>query len=487
MINRATIKTVIIIGAGPAGLATARRLKQLGIQPILLEKEDHVGGKCKTYSHPDFPKLKTEYGATAIAPNYGVILDIIREKGFKTEKFLPLKEDSVEFMKKMNKLSFSELLSMTAGFFNEWRRFNEAVKCYKKARDNLEPLPPDLKLPFAAYAKKYKLPYLNLFLKPLVPGFGYGTMDICPTYSILEYMGYGTIPDIIGASTILRRTSLIAVQGGMQRVMEELAKDFFVETSAEITLIDRGEFYPESPVTVCYRKNGEQKVIQADALVLAISPLHWSTLDMKLTETEQLCVDTLNYYRYPVAVCRLKGLPPNSIYIPSALEPEGLGHVAFLTTRDNRENPEDGRLCTVYINLPPGQNDFTLSPGSPERKMLEDDLLKLPGVTEVMIDDVKIWEDYFSSLDWGVRVALEKEQFSPTTHTMYAGSYTLGSFEDIACVTTRATEVINKHFGVAPSFLEETKQETSRIFHFFTTRHEEPVSKVSPLLGRKQM
>ena len=73
----------IIVGAGAGGLFSARALVKAGIPAgniTLLEKESVVGGKCHTFKDPDNIGLKTEYGATLVAHNYGVVLDTIFEK-----------------------------------------------------------------------------------------------------------------------------------------------------------------------------------------------------------------------------------------------------------------------------------------------------------------------------------------------------------------------------------------------------------------------
>jgi len=41
----------VIIGGGPAGLASALTLSQKGLPAVLLEQDDEVGGLCRTYSH----------------------------------------------------------------------------------------------------------------------------------------------------------------------------------------------------------------------------------------------------------------------------------------------------------------------------------------------------------------------------------------------------------------------------------------------------
>ena len=48
---------VIIVGGGAGGLATATLLAKSGRKPLLLEKNDGVGGKARTFEKKGF-KLK---------------------------------------------------------------------------------------------------------------------------------------------------------------------------------------------------------------------------------------------------------------------------------------------------------------------------------------------------------------------------------------------------------------------------------------------
>src|SRR5690349_9540093 len=98
--------SILIIGAGAAGLFAARRFRQLGVQQItLIEKTDHIGGKCSTYTHPYLPGLKAERGAVAIAANYGVVLDAIKEKKIDTELLLPTRQTTVEIANQVAAMS----------------------------------------------------------------------------------------------------------------------------------------------------------------------------------------------------------------------------------------------------------------------------------------------------------------------------------------------------------------------------------------------
>ena len=47
-------KEVVIIGGGPAGLTAAYELCKLGLQPIVLKKENEVGGLSRNESYKGF-------------------------------------------------------------------------------------------------------------------------------------------------------------------------------------------------------------------------------------------------------------------------------------------------------------------------------------------------------------------------------------------------------------------------------------------------
>lgn len=452
-------KSVAIVGAGAAGLFAARRLTQLGVKNItLLEKEDHVGGKCSTYIDNSPLHLQTERGAVLIAPNYGAVLDAMIENNVQATEVLTADLSNFELLKKFRTASFTEKAKLSVGVGRELWRFSCAVKKYNKARNRLEPLPEELLLPFAEYAKKYKMNTLLQVLKYMVTAFGYGAMEECPTYSILEYMGYTTLPCMM-ASRSFEQIGALSIQNGYQSLMESIAKSYQIMKSVQIDQINRNE----DSITITYKnQNGGCETLNVDTLVLAISPLYWSTLFPDgLTSIEQECVDNLSYYRYPVAVCRLKGKTP--CFLPQGLEKESYGHVALISTRDTRVDPKDGRLCTAYINVPPGKNDFTIEKA---KKIIFDDLSQIPGITNIEILEVKIWEDYFSSLPWGIRLKLEQNQFAPSTRTLYVGPYTLGSFEDVACIANRATEVIDRCFHAPKSRLRSCKDECKRFYYY---------------------
>lgn len=449
---------VVVIGGGPAGLFTARRLAKMGKRVTVLERETHVGGKCATYTDINNPELKTEWGAVLVAPNYGVVLDAIAEKNVQFEESVGTSMRGVNIMDKYNKLSWWGKIEFGASFAMQIFRFGYETANYQYLRDHQQELPPDYQLPFAKFAEKYNIPDINIFMKSFVTAFGYGLMEECPAYCVMEYVGLTTIPAVLAAPL---RSGLVSIKNGYQTLMERVAEDFPVVTSAQVTSVERSS----QQVKVTYQNQQHESVnVTADAMVLAVSPLHWRELGMELTPVESECVNQLEVYRYPVAICKIDGAPAKHQYNPQGLERDGLGGIALFTTRDNRR--DQPRLGTAYVNLPHHDHEYQFN--QQQLSKLEKEITEEFQAKSVEIVEHKIWEDYMPTLPWEQRLRLEKEQLKSGVNTVYVGAYTLGSFEDVACVTEQATKAVNKYLlNTNQSRLDYYKTEGRRAMFFY--------------------
>ncbi|KTD08299.1 FAD-dependent oxidoreductase [Legionella jamestowniensis] len=472
-------KTFLIVGAGASGLFAARALEKTGIPRkniILLEKNSWIGGKCHTYNEPEDSALATEYGAALIAHNYQIVLDAIAEKKLPIEKVLPTKLDSMDFMKKYLSKDRWGRVVFSAEVLKELIRFEKLLRQYEHARDNCLPLPSGFELSFQEFATRNGLARLNDILRPVVTGFGYGAMQVCPAYAVFEYMGHTTIPAMQLLPSILHQGPFYAIKGGFQRLMEAIAKDYEVLTEADIQSIDRS-----NGVTVEFLHQNEVKQLKADYLILALSPLHWGKLGLSLTPTEELAVKQVTYYHYPVAICKLKGYLAHQEFFEHGLQPEGFGDLALITTRDGRVFPEDGRLCTAYINLP--QEPTQPAPVIPSVEKWQFELSKVNNVEKVEIIDTHTWEDYMSMVPWEVRCRLEKEQF--IHETGYANS--IFSYEDVGCVANYITKLIANTFSPKPTKVYDNAVSTDllRAYWLFKTPQHPPVHVVKKLMKKE--
>ena len=76
--------SVIVIGAGFAGLAAANQLKKKGLKVIVLEARNRVGGRVFSFDIPD-EKLVIELGAEWVGKSHERIIEMCDE--FKLELF----------------------------------------------------------------------------------------------------------------------------------------------------------------------------------------------------------------------------------------------------------------------------------------------------------------------------------------------------------------------------------------------------------------
>ena len=71
---------VVIVGAGAAGLAAAKRLREHGVRVVILEARNRLGGRIHTVRHPQ-SALPIELGAEFLHGNAEEVLQIAKEAG----------------------------------------------------------------------------------------------------------------------------------------------------------------------------------------------------------------------------------------------------------------------------------------------------------------------------------------------------------------------------------------------------------------------
>lgn len=457
------LRRVAIVGGGASGIFTAKQLRAVAAQqgyPIeitIFEQNSWVGGMCHFSRHPQHPELITEMGAGAVAPNYKLVIKAMKEYGVPFEYMLPTNVEGIEFQTQFNNTSWRETPAFLTQLKQELQRFNADYSIYLQAKESRTDLPEVLKGSFNAYCTDRTMHLIPLLLKPFVAGFGYGDFRDCPAYYVLEYMGRSTLLDLLGSTLFLKHQPLMTIHGGFQFLLEQIAQDFNVLLESRIQSILRDE----QGAQITYNYQGQEHTEQFDSLVLATSPVTWPTLNMKLTPTELTCVHQVRFYPYSVASVSIKGLTNEQYFLPKAMDREHFGHVALLTSRDNRTNPEEGRFYTLYVNNHPGQK-FNLEA---HWESIVRDLNEI-GATDVRLVEAITWPNYLSTLDWELRLQLDREQ---STKTMYVGSYVLGSFELVCSVANTAVNLVNRLWG-APQPLVENTSHAKIAWDFFRAK-----------------
>jgi monoamine oxidase len=79
-----TSNSIIVVGAGVAGLAAGRELLRAGLTPIVLEARDRIGGRILTVHDPKFP-FPIELGAEFVHGRHPALWKVIEESGVPVE------------------------------------------------------------------------------------------------------------------------------------------------------------------------------------------------------------------------------------------------------------------------------------------------------------------------------------------------------------------------------------------------------------------
>jgi hypothetical protein len=428
-------KRAIVVGGGISGLVAKDELEKKGYKTTILEGEARLGGKIHSLDDLD----DAEIGAVLFFHNYPAVDTIIKKK-LAIENVLPGDPKSVNrvLYGKENPSQLEKIYFATQ-FSYELVKYAIAVNTFDYQNDTRS---------FSQFLHDNNCLHLAKFFEFWVPGMGYGPLDVIPAHRALNYSVLYPF-NIFVMTTQLFGDAIKHVRGGYQQVVEKMAEGCDVRTSVDIENIIRSNNH----VSVSFSQpNVETQTLEAELLVLTMSPYHWPKLPMKLTPLEEECVKKIRCSPYPVAVCDIEGLPKNQVFAADALKKAGLGHVGLIHTNDNRDNPKGGRRCVVYVNLSEEDRSYSLDVGSPGRQTFLDDLKKL-GYSNVTIRAVKIWEDYNPYLPKDVSELLERSQ--GTNSTYYVGSYSSRSYESVAGAEKYTREILS---GKKESYFDHAKR-----------------------------
>lgn len=268
--------SVIIVGAGAAGVHMASVLQERGINTIILEKSGRVGGKCFTVVHGNTPhemgavflnpefhlpkKLLNKYGLGAAivppgGPNGGIEVYTGHTAAHKAQHFNKFHDYMMagieeewagrDFMVIPNKIS-------QAPFLKAIRRYQEKhQELFGQYYGTLPPRPTnlvwekELNMTFLEWIKRNDLEAMIPLLEFGVSAQGYGYLDTLPAFYGLMWF----TADLAHAYVEVQRDPsntepwLQMVKGGWSRLFENIVEQdqLDVKFNHEVKKIDRTE------------------------------------------------------------------------------------------------------------------------------------------------------------------------------------------------------------------------------------------------------
>jgi phytoene desaturase len=278
-------KRVVIVGAGPGGLATAMLLARSGVQVTVVEKHSRVGGRTATLEQDGF---KFDIGPTFfLYPR--VLREIFADAGYDLDREVPMKRLDPQY-----RLVFGDGGQIDATANVERMERQIAAICPQDAiefknflthnRKKLASFLPVLETPFEKWSDLLRPEMLKLLplMKPWLSldgdlkahfkderirlGFSFQSKYLgmspfrCPSlFSILSFLEYehGVFHPIGGCG---------AVTSAMARIAKEMGVEVLTEEPVEEILIDGGAGHRGRGKAVGVRTS--KRRLQADAVVV---------------------------------------------------------------------------------------------------------------------------------------------------------------------------------------------------------------------------
>ena len=301
--------SVVVIGAGPGGLAMARMLQLAGHSVTVVEVLDRAGGMCHSVEHDG---KWFDIGGNYITKDYKEVRTLAKELGLPliTDKSLvhqmsmdPVTGTIVDAQEVFNAGHSMPafLLAALRYFWWQWtyRKMVAAPGYAGVAGDDR------LMVPFGDWVRAHKMaPLQKLFGLPIT-AMGYGTLDEVPTPHALRYINASIFWSLLKTGMHIPQGWPKRFVGGFGSMWQTVADQLDVEYETTTLAVDR-----TAGVRITTECRGEQQTRDFDRLVLALPPS--DALDfLDATPAEKALYDpgTIRYNHYVVATATVTEFP----------------------------------------------------------------------------------------------------------------------------------------------------------------------------------
>ena len=307
---------VCVIGAGPAGITTARLLRERGYEVTVIEATDRIGGMCKsfTFTEPDSGLTRDfDIGANYITKDYSEVrkladtlgFELVTDTAFQNQEALSIQTGTVEPATKVVNSGHSMLSFGWAALKYLWLQWK-----YRKVLDapGFKGVAKydDLMTDFDTWLERHGLqPLQKLFMIP-VTAFCYGHLDKIAAPYALKYLDSSRFLSMLATGAHLPQSWPKRVAKGFGNLWIAAAKDLGVETLTTVTKVER------SPglVRVTSSHGDVEQTRDFDTLVLAM-PFDQALTFLDASDAEKRLFGTgaIIYNDFRLNAARVPGFP----------------------------------------------------------------------------------------------------------------------------------------------------------------------------------
>ncbi len=348
LVSRTRSCDVVVIGAGPSGLAACRTLNKLGLHTLLVESESRLGGAAV---NGEWKGVPYPLGSVYVVELDGVIKEILDDAGVKP---VLTPEDAI-VIDNQPYLDFwkdSVIASMPVSTSEKdaMRQFRDDLLNIKT--EPIYPLPPKLSPELAAldgqsvrqYLQQYNSDLLNNLINAYALSSMGGTIDQVNAYCLIDFYG-----SELGTSYNLPRYTF---PGGLHQFAEAVARPIPVESQLYEHIAFDLTNTADGVNLKCIDSDNQVLEIKAKAAVVAVQKFAVPFLIPNLPTAQKDAIKQIIYNPFAtIHLCSNRELLPHTHF-----DTWVMGKEEFFTDILNpssivpRDNP--GYVYSIYAPRP---------------------------------------------------------------------------------------------------------------------------------------
>ena len=181
---------VAVIGAGFSGMLAAYLLENEGIDVTIYEKEEYIGGHCKTLVSKDVcTELGTVFSFSRKIKELLIDLQVDYTERFTYRNFVDENYNSVEHMLREDVVLLMEELAKLELILEKYSDSLNDI--------NYGYIHEDLLLPLTEFLKMHDLRFVDQIITPYLSSFGFGSSDNLQAYYVFKTFNVKTLYSFI--------------------------------------------------------------------------------------------------------------------------------------------------------------------------------------------------------------------------------------------------------------------------------------------------